>query len=416
MAIHIAGFPLRVGDQVRQRCAWCGEILLDDDLSSMASTDGSRPYMVFEPNDLIEVNEDPGVRSWSVVAPVDGQLPAGCCAKQPAPPKMRLIKTGHECCEGCRLFFPEEQARADLNGDGPFCPHCVPIPGGIQVCGNLAKDPKNPGLILCCVLPKGHASPHKQNPGDPHAWNWLGGAEIPLGDAVRCETCEGTGRVPPNSTGDYLRINLLRGTITCPACNGSGLLRGVRNARIEAAAAELLSGSLVPPEPLRVVFVPCHECAQPFKCAELGDCAASVAMGKALDNLEQTTRRKLGEEQKAPGSPRLELLPRARAPVPNSESMGIKEGLTPAGTLVECIDAATGERSFRGLIHAMSMSVRKVNDEPPLAEMPSAPIVLDYAGLIDLPDVHTFTLREAQRIGGVDYPAGAEIKMKVTLS
>ncbi|MEZ0077383.1 hypothetical protein [Planotetraspora sp. GP83] len=34
--VHIAGPDIQVGAQLRQRCAWCGAVLLDYDLSCVA--------------------------------------------------------------------------------------------------------------------------------------------------------------------------------------------------------------------------------------------------------------------------------------------------------------------------------------------------------------------------------------------
>lgn len=35
--VHIAGVDIRVGSVMRQRCAWCGEILMERDFSMMAT-------------------------------------------------------------------------------------------------------------------------------------------------------------------------------------------------------------------------------------------------------------------------------------------------------------------------------------------------------------------------------------------
>ena len=90
--IHIAGFPVRVGNQLRQLCAWCGFALVDDDLSSIMvapNADGSpgEPLSVWEMNALVAVD---GNGKWTV-PPDDGEkLPAQCCAL--ATPKLRVIK------------------------------------------------------------------------------------------------------------------------------------------------------------------------------------------------------------------------------------------------------------------------------------------------------------------------------------
>lgn len=82
MKIHIAGFAVRVGDQLRQRCAWCGDTLIDVDISCIMAPmkeDGSPPdpYSVWDVNALVAVD---GNATW-VVADHDGELPLRCCAK-----------------------------------------------------------------------------------------------------------------------------------------------------------------------------------------------------------------------------------------------------------------------------------------------------------------------------------------------
>lgn len=88
--IHIAGFPVRVGNQKRQLCAWCGERLIDDNLEAMASSDGEEPGH-FEPNALVEVSgQNP--RCTSIVPHVDGAaIPTGWCGDEKRP-QLRLVK------------------------------------------------------------------------------------------------------------------------------------------------------------------------------------------------------------------------------------------------------------------------------------------------------------------------------------
>lgn len=74
--VHIAGFPVRIGNELRQRCAWCGERLIDEDLSCLASPDGS-PFGTWEVGVLVAVE---GKHSY-VVPHVDGAtVPSDCCA------------------------------------------------------------------------------------------------------------------------------------------------------------------------------------------------------------------------------------------------------------------------------------------------------------------------------------------------
>jgi hypothetical protein len=76
--VHIAGPDIQVGQQLRQRCAWCGAVLLDYDLTRVAVPVGQDPRPATWPvGALIEVD---GAMS-SVREHEDGaQLPEGACA------------------------------------------------------------------------------------------------------------------------------------------------------------------------------------------------------------------------------------------------------------------------------------------------------------------------------------------------
>lgn len=92
--VHIVGRALGIGSLVRQLCAWCGERLIDDDLSLMASADGS-PYRAWKEGELLEVDRQPGVTSASIVAHEDGApLPLNCCASPPI--TLRLVPVPEE--------------------------------------------------------------------------------------------------------------------------------------------------------------------------------------------------------------------------------------------------------------------------------------------------------------------------------
>lgn len=84
MTIHIAGFPLRIGNRVRQLCAWCGERLIDDDLDAMAFAPGSDSTVrTFEVNALVSVERTAGLVSTGVFAHPEGEpLPVGSCARE----------------------------------------------------------------------------------------------------------------------------------------------------------------------------------------------------------------------------------------------------------------------------------------------------------------------------------------------
>lgn len=77
--IHIAGLDVQVGNQLRQRCSWCGACLIDLDLTRIAVPEGQDPRPGTWPIGGL-VSDDRGVAF--VVEHEDGdQLPDGCCGK-----------------------------------------------------------------------------------------------------------------------------------------------------------------------------------------------------------------------------------------------------------------------------------------------------------------------------------------------
>jgi hypothetical protein len=88
--IHIAGFAARVGNQLRQRCAWCGAVLIDVDLASVAvpaKEDGSPgdPPSCWETGGLVAVE---GHCSYIVRHEDGAKIPDGWCGNGlPAPTK-----------------------------------------------------------------------------------------------------------------------------------------------------------------------------------------------------------------------------------------------------------------------------------------------------------------------------------------
>lgn len=82
--IHIAGLDVQVGDQLRQRCSWCGSVILDVDTARVAFqvVEGQEGYKVstWPVGALIGMN---GAVTW-VVEHEDGkQLPPNACAQVP---------------------------------------------------------------------------------------------------------------------------------------------------------------------------------------------------------------------------------------------------------------------------------------------------------------------------------------------
>ena len=82
--VHIAGPDVQVGVQLRQRCAWCGALLLDYALDRIAVPvaqaalpGGDRPA-TWPVGDLVAVDGS----AQYVVPHADGaQLPDGACAR-----------------------------------------------------------------------------------------------------------------------------------------------------------------------------------------------------------------------------------------------------------------------------------------------------------------------------------------------
>jgi hypothetical protein len=75
---HIAGGQLQVGQQLRQRCAWCGALLEDYDLTRIAAPEWQDPVpSLWEPGAVVEF--DGGAAR--VIEHENGlYLPLNCCA------------------------------------------------------------------------------------------------------------------------------------------------------------------------------------------------------------------------------------------------------------------------------------------------------------------------------------------------
>jgi hypothetical protein len=74
--IHIAGNDVQVNAQLRQRCAWCGALLIDYNLERVSVPEGTDPRPATWPiGGLVAVD---GGLSY-VVEHEDGPLPDGAC-------------------------------------------------------------------------------------------------------------------------------------------------------------------------------------------------------------------------------------------------------------------------------------------------------------------------------------------------
>lgn len=93
--VHIIGVDVLVGARRRQRCSWCGHLLVDDDLARMAwalNEDGTDPGPPpgWPVGDLVAVAGDAGSFRAMRVVPEDEwpesaepghkRLPDNCCA------------------------------------------------------------------------------------------------------------------------------------------------------------------------------------------------------------------------------------------------------------------------------------------------------------------------------------------------
>lgn len=76
---HIAGLVVHLdGQRLRQRCAWCGAVLIDEDLSRVQVIEGSGPFPTFETGELIEVDGNAYVQLNAADHP---KLPANACGR-----------------------------------------------------------------------------------------------------------------------------------------------------------------------------------------------------------------------------------------------------------------------------------------------------------------------------------------------
>ena len=86
--VHIAGHAIQVGPHVRQRCSWCGAVLVDEDETriAVAITDEDPDPEVRIPTwptgELIEITGLGGTSMTTVLEHADGDpVPDHCCAK-----------------------------------------------------------------------------------------------------------------------------------------------------------------------------------------------------------------------------------------------------------------------------------------------------------------------------------------------
>lgn len=75
--VHFAGIDVRVGDLLRQRCGWCGALLIDYDLATVAVPLGQDPMpATWACGALVLVD---GGLSTTVTHEDGASLPEGAC-------------------------------------------------------------------------------------------------------------------------------------------------------------------------------------------------------------------------------------------------------------------------------------------------------------------------------------------------
>lgn len=76
--VHIAGPDIHVDQLLRQRCAWCGAVLMDYDLARVAVPEGQdRGIGTWPVGALVEVD---GGASW-ITGNEGDRLPVNACAR-----------------------------------------------------------------------------------------------------------------------------------------------------------------------------------------------------------------------------------------------------------------------------------------------------------------------------------------------
>lgn len=82
--VHVAGAAVQVGNHLRQRCSWCGGVLIDEDLALISVPVGQEgDFPTWGVGELIETTALDGQGGmWTVVDHTDGDpVPDNCCAK-----------------------------------------------------------------------------------------------------------------------------------------------------------------------------------------------------------------------------------------------------------------------------------------------------------------------------------------------
>lgn len=74
--IHVAGSQVQVGMQFRQRCGWCGAIILDIDLTDLLNQGNTASVTAWPPGSFVVVEGD---TAYAISESWGGRLPEGHC-------------------------------------------------------------------------------------------------------------------------------------------------------------------------------------------------------------------------------------------------------------------------------------------------------------------------------------------------
>lgn len=78
--VHIAGLETQIGHHLRQRCGWCGAVIIDHDLTRIAVPAGQDPRPgTWPPGRLVEVSDGNPRGSWTVRHADGDPLPPNAC-------------------------------------------------------------------------------------------------------------------------------------------------------------------------------------------------------------------------------------------------------------------------------------------------------------------------------------------------
>ena len=78
--VHFAGIEIQIDAKLRQRCAWCGAMLIDYDLDNIAVPEGQDPTPATWPVGALVFRD--GSLAYTVKLLPDEPLPANACSRR----------------------------------------------------------------------------------------------------------------------------------------------------------------------------------------------------------------------------------------------------------------------------------------------------------------------------------------------